>query len=130
MWGKSPPLRYSLADDLRMWKLSSTAEWGVTGELIVYGEGRKKQLAFCSVAKAMKYLRHGCAGYLAYAMTSSAEEKKLSVADVPVVSEYSDDFPEDLLGIPPEREVEFGIDLVPGAAPVAHTPYRLAPPEP
>ncbi|KAJ9541425.1 hypothetical protein OSB04_027931 [Centaurea solstitialis] len=99
------------------------------GELIVYGEGRKKHLAFCSVAKAGRYLRHGCAGYLAYAMTNSAEEKKLSIADVPVVSEYPDVFPEDLPGIPPEREVEFGIDLVPGAAPVARTPYRLAPPE-
>ncbi|KAJ9542719.1 hypothetical protein OSB04_029225 [Centaurea solstitialis] len=99
------------------------------GELIVYGEGRKKHLAFCSVAKAGRYLRHGCAGYLAYAMTNSAEEKKLSIADVPVVSEYPDVFPEDLPGIPPEREVEFGIDLVPGVAPVARTPYRLAPPE-
>ncbi|KAJ9538895.1 LOW QUALITY PROTEIN: hypothetical protein OSB04_031628 [Centaurea solstitialis] len=86
------------------------------GELIVYGEGRKKQLAG-------RYLRHGCAGYLAYAMTSSAEERKMSVADVPVVSEYPDVFPEDLPGVPPEREVEFGIDLVPGA------PYRLAPPD-
>ncbi|KAJ9539354.1 hypothetical protein OSB04_032087 [Centaurea solstitialis] len=99
------------------------------GELIVYGEGRKKRLAFCSVAKAGRYLRHGCAGYLAYAMTNSAEEKKLSIANVPVVSEYPDVFPEDLPGIPPEREVEFGIDLVPGAAPVARTPYRFAPPE-
>ncbi|KAJ9564890.1 hypothetical protein OSB04_000856 [Centaurea solstitialis] len=99
------------------------------GELIVYGKGRKKQLAFCSVAKAERYLRHGCAGYLAYAVTSTAEERKLSVADVPVVSEYPDVFPEDLPGVPPEREVEFGIDLVPGAAPVARTPYRLAPPE-
>ncbi|KAJ9547592.1 hypothetical protein OSB04_020135 [Centaurea solstitialis] len=99
------------------------------GELIVYGEGRKKQLAFRSVAKAGRYLRHGCAGYLAYAMTSSTEEKKLAVADVPVVSDYPDVFPEDLPGIPPEREVDFGIDLVPGAAPVARTPYWLAPPE-
>ncbi|KAJ9558403.1 hypothetical protein OSB04_013017 [Centaurea solstitialis] len=99
------------------------------GELIVYGEGRKKQLAFCSVAKASKYLRHGCAGYLAYAMTDAAEERELSVAEVPVVSKYPDVFPKDLPGIPPEREVEFGIDLVPGAAPVARTPYRLAPPK-
>nr|GEW66951.1 putative reverse transcriptase domain-containing protein [Tanacetum cinerariifolium] len=38
-------------------------------------------------------------------------------------------FPEDLLGIPPTRQVEFQIDLVPGAAPVARAPYRLAPSE-
>nr|GEY13593.1 reverse transcriptase domain-containing protein [Tanacetum cinerariifolium] len=45
--------------------------------------------------------------------------------DVPIVK----DFPEDLPGIPPARQVEFQIDLVPGAAPVARAPYRLAPSE-
>ncbi|GKF26041.1 hypothetical protein Tco_0081935, partial [Tanacetum coccineum] len=38
-------------------------------------------------------------------------------------------FPEDLFGLPPTRQVEFQIDLVPGAAPVARAPYRLAPSE-
>ncbi|GJS32154.1 hypothetical protein Tco_0530536 [Tanacetum coccineum] len=38
-------------------------------------------------------------------------------------------FPEDLLGLPPTRQVEFQIDLVPGVAPVARAPYRLAPAE-
>nr|GFB67363.1 putative reverse transcriptase domain-containing protein [Tanacetum cinerariifolium] len=38
-------------------------------------------------------------------------------------------FPEDLPGLPPIRPVEFQIDLVPGAAPVARAPYRLAPSE-
>ncbi|KAJ9565973.1 hypothetical protein OSB04_001939 [Centaurea solstitialis] len=99
------------------------------GELIVYGKGRRKQLAFCSVAKARRWLQRGCEGYLAYAVSDQAEERKPSVADVPVVSEYPDVFPEDLPGIPPDRQIEFGIDLVPGAAPVARTPYRLAPPE-
>ncbi|GJY44924.1 putative reverse transcriptase domain-containing protein [Tanacetum coccineum] len=50
-------------------------------------------------------------------------EKRLE--DVPIVR----DFPEDLSGIPPARQVEFQIDLVPGAAPVAQAPYRLAPSE-
>ena len=99
------------------------------GELVVYGEGRGKRLAFCSVAKARKYLQRGCAGYLVYAMTDQTERRKLAVADVPVVSEFPDVFPEDLPGIPPDRQVEFGIDLIPGSAPVARTPYRLAPPE-
>ncbi|KAJ9542385.1 LOW QUALITY PROTEIN: hypothetical protein OSB04_028891 [Centaurea solstitialis] len=52
------------------------------GELIVYGEGRRRQLAFSSITKAREYLRHRCAGYLAYAVTGSAEEK-LSVVGVP-----------------------------------------------
>ncbi|GJW75132.1 putative reverse transcriptase domain-containing protein [Tanacetum coccineum] len=49
--------------------------------------------------------------------------------DVAVVREFPEVFPEDLLGIPPTRQVEFRIDLVPGAAPVARAPYRLAPSE-
>ncbi|GJU33239.1 reverse transcriptase domain-containing protein [Tanacetum coccineum] len=44
----------------------------------------------------------------------------------PRVKEFSDVFPEDLPGLPPIRQVEFQIDLIPGAAPVARTPYRLA----
>ncbi|GJS68798.1 reverse transcriptase domain-containing protein [Tanacetum coccineum] len=49
--------------------------------------------------------------------------------DVPVVQEFPEVFPEDLPGIPPTRQVEFRIDLVPGATPVAWAPYRLAPSE-
>jgi hypothetical protein len=52
----------------------------------------------------------------------------VALADVPVVSEFSDVFPEELPGLPPIRQVEFRIDLVPGASPVAKSPYRLAPP--
>ncbi|GJW05163.1 putative reverse transcriptase domain-containing protein [Tanacetum coccineum] len=47
--------------------------------------------------------------------------------DIPVVREFPEVFPEDLLGLPPVRQVEFQIDLMPGAAPVARAPYRLAP---
>nr|GFD63823.1 putative reverse transcriptase domain-containing protein [Tanacetum cinerariifolium] len=49
--------------------------------------------------------------------------------DVPVVRDFPKVFPEDLPGLPPIRPVEFQIDLVPGAAPVARAPYRLAPSE-
>ncbi|GJZ02780.1 putative reverse transcriptase domain-containing protein [Tanacetum coccineum] len=53
----------------------------------------------------------------------------LIVRDVPIVWEFPKVFPEDLPGLPPARQVEFQIDLVPGAAPVAQAPYRLAPAE-
>ncbi|GJS11381.1 putative reverse transcriptase domain-containing protein [Tanacetum coccineum] len=56
-----------------------------------------------------------------------SEEKRLE--DVPIVRDFPDVFPEDLSGLPPARQVEFQIDLVPGAAPVARAPYRLAPSE-
>ncbi|GJW25542.1 putative reverse transcriptase domain-containing protein [Tanacetum coccineum] len=57
-------------------------------------------------------------------MEKKSDEKKLK--DIPVVKEFPDVFPEDLPGLPPVRQVEFQIDLIPGAAPVARTPYRLA----
>ncbi|GJZ11825.1 putative reverse transcriptase domain-containing protein [Tanacetum coccineum] len=55
------------------------------------------------------------------------KEKRLE--DVSTVRDFPEVFPEDLLGLPPIRQVEFQIDLVPGAAPVARAPYRLAPSE-
>nr|GEW89708.1 putative reverse transcriptase domain-containing protein [Tanacetum cinerariifolium] len=56
-----------------------------------------------------------------------SEEKRLE--DVPIIREFPEVFPEDLPGLPPARQVEFQIDLVPGAAPVAGAPYRLVPAE-
>ncbi|GJW24530.1 putative reverse transcriptase domain-containing protein [Tanacetum coccineum] len=56
-----------------------------------------------------------------------SEEKRLE--DVPIVQDFPEVFPEDLSGLPPTRQVEFQIDLIPGAAPVARAPYRLAPSE-
>ncbi|GJR06625.1 putative reverse transcriptase domain-containing protein [Tanacetum coccineum] len=54
---------------------------------------------------------------------------ELRISNIPVVRDFTDEFPEDLLGLPPQRQVEFCIDLVPGATPVAKSPYRLAPSE-
>ncbi|GJV66561.1 putative reverse transcriptase domain-containing protein [Tanacetum coccineum] len=51
------------------------------------------------------------------------------ICDIPVVRDFTNVFPEDLLGLPPQRQVEFHIDLVPGATPLAKSPYRLAPSE-
>nr|GEY77095.1 putative reverse transcriptase domain-containing protein [Tanacetum cinerariifolium] len=56
-----------------------------------------------------------------------SEEKRME--DVPIVQYFPEVFPEDLPGIPPTCQVEFQIDLIPGAAPVGWTPYRLAPSE-
>ncbi|GJT58901.1 hypothetical protein Tco_1002434 [Tanacetum coccineum] len=55
------------------------------------------------------------------------DEPKMS--DISVVRDFVEVFPKDLSGLPPQRQVEFRIDLVPGATPVAKSPYRLAPSE-
>ncbi|GKB02496.1 putative reverse transcriptase domain-containing protein, partial [Tanacetum coccineum] len=73
--------------------------------------------------KARKYLLHGCHAYMAHVMDTSFEKK--SAKDIPIVDEFLDVFPEDLPGFPPERQVKFRIDLLPGATPMAKTPYHL-----
>ncbi|GJX25713.1 putative reverse transcriptase domain-containing protein [Tanacetum coccineum] len=60
-------------------------------------------------------------------MEKKSDEKRLE--DIPVVREFPEVFPEDLPGLPPVRQVEFQIDLIPGTTPVARAPYRLAPSE-
>ncbi|GJV70782.1 putative reverse transcriptase domain-containing protein [Tanacetum coccineum] len=60
--------------------------------------------------------------------TEDKSEEKL-LEDMPIVQDFLEVFPEDLPGLPPTRQVEFQIDLVPDAAPVARAPYRLAPSE-
>ncbi|GKC18089.1 putative reverse transcriptase domain-containing protein, partial [Tanacetum coccineum] len=60
------------------------------------------------------------------------EETKIPerrIKDVPIVRDFPEVFPEDLPGLPPTRQVEFHIELIPGVAPVARAPYRLAPAE-
>jgi hypothetical protein len=65
----------------------------------------------------------------------SASQGKLNQVDavelskVPVVCEYPDVFPEELPGMPPDREIEFVIELAPGTAPIYNKPYRMAPTE-
>src|SRR4051812_28096064 len=49
--------------------------------------------------------------------------------DIPVVHDFPDVFPEELLGMPPDRCVEFIVDLIPGTAPISRRPYRMAPHE-
>jgi hypothetical protein len=49
-----------------------------------------------------------------------------SIRDIRVVCEYLDVFPDELLGMPPERDIEFLIDLLPGTAPIAKRPYRMS----
>jgi hypothetical protein len=53
----------------------------------------------------------------------------IQISEVPVVNEFPDVFPEELQGIPPDRDIEFVIELKPGIAPIYKTPYRMATPE-
>ncbi|GJZ85824.1 putative reverse transcriptase domain-containing protein [Tanacetum coccineum] len=100
----------------------------IDGEtLIIRGDRSKTRLNLISCIKTEKYISRGCQVFMIQVMEKKADEKRLE--DISVVKEFPDVFPEDLPGIPPIRQVEFQIDLIPGAAPIARTPYRLAPSE-
>nr|XP_027124219.1 uncharacterized protein LOC113740905 [Coffea arabica] len=90
-------------------------------------KGRLASSAMISGIRARKMLSKGAQGFLAFLINAPSDQVKLE--DVPVVREFSDVFPEELKTLPPEREVEFKIDLVPGTAPISKTPYRMAPAE-
>ncbi|GKA75785.1 putative reverse transcriptase domain-containing protein [Tanacetum coccineum] len=108
--------------------------WG-NETLIIHGDGSKQgngtRLNIISCTKTHKYLLKGHHVFLASITAKETEdgsgEKRLE--DVPIVQDFPEVFPEELPGLPPTRQVEFQIDLMPGAAPVARAPYRLAPSE-
>ncbi|GJU81881.1 putative reverse transcriptase domain-containing protein [Tanacetum coccineum] len=93
-----------------------------------YGNGSKMSIISCM--RTQKYIQKGCQVYLAQVTSKKAGRVvRERLEDVPIIQEFSKVFPDDLPGLPPARQVKFQINLVPGAAPVAQTPYRLAPAE-
>ncbi|GKA26305.1 reverse transcriptase domain-containing protein [Tanacetum coccineum] len=93
--------------------------------LIIQGDQSKTRLILISCIKTERYISRGCQVFIAQVMEKKPDDKRLE--DIPVVREFLEVFPEDLPGLPPVRQVEFQIDLIPGAVPVARAPYRLAP---
>nr|GFB55770.1 putative reverse transcriptase domain-containing protein [Tanacetum cinerariifolium] len=81
-----------------------------------------------SCSKAQEYMAKGCQIFLAHISVKKEKDKSegKQLEDVPVIHDYPEVFPKDLSGLPPARPVEFQIDLIPGAAPIARAPYRLA----
>jgi hypothetical protein len=108
--------------DRKVIQLTSPSGNGVT----IYGE-KKNNPIMCTLAKAWKNIQKGSKAYLTYVSDVRTETPRIE--EVSMVQEFSDVFPDYLSGIPPDREVEFRIDLVPRAKPVAKLPYRLAPSE-
>nr|GEX65852.1 reverse transcriptase domain-containing protein [Tanacetum cinerariifolium] len=91
----------------------------------------ESRLNIISYTKVQRYLLNGCDVFLAHITTKEAKDKLEGkrLEYVPIVRDFPKLFLKDLLGIPPTRQVEFQIDLVPSDAPVARAPYRLAPSE-
>nr|GEZ67936.1 putative reverse transcriptase domain-containing protein [Tanacetum cinerariifolium] len=93
--------------------------------LILESDKGVSRLKVISCIKARKYVKRGCHLFLRYVMERKLKEKRMK--DVLVICDFLEVFPEELQRLPPPRQVEFRIYLVSRAAPVACTPYRLAP---
>ncbi|XP_076902918.1 uncharacterized protein LOC143557825 [Bidens hawaiensis] len=94
--------------------------------ICIAGDKEYGRIGIISKIKASHCLGKGCLAFLAY-VTKEPEPKKME--EVLIVSEFKNVFPDELPGIPPDREVGFRIDLVPGTASIAKSSYRLAPTE-
>nr|GEU31582.1 putative reverse transcriptase domain-containing protein [Tanacetum cinerariifolium] len=93
--------------------------------------GSKLKLHIISCTKTHKYMKKGCQVYLVQVTSKKTDDKSKEkrLEDVPIVREFPKVFPEDLPGLPPARQFEFQINLVPSTAPVTRAPYQLAPAE-
>nr|GEW80555.1 hypothetical protein [Tanacetum cinerariifolium] len=92
--------------------------------LVVKSDKGVLRLKVISCIKARKYVERGCHLFLEHVTESNSKEKRMK--DVHVIRDFPEVFLEEFLGLPPPRQVEFQIDLVAGATPVARAPYRLA----
>ena len=96
-------------------------------EVIVQGIGSSVMSNVISTMQARRFMRKGCETFLAVILDS--KRGQVDVEKIPVVREFPDVFPEDLPGIPLEREVDLAIEIVPGTVPMSRAPYRMAPTE-
>ena len=97
------------------------------GKFEVKFRGIRRELSSSMISSmaAQSILRKGCQSYLAYVVETGKEGTL--VDEIPIVREFLDVFPDDIAGLPPDREVEFTIDLIPGTEPISIPPYRMAP---
>ena len=77
------------------------------------------------IVSAMKLANLSRKGYQVFLCSVSDLTNIPKIEDLRVVNEFPDVFPEGLPGIPPKRDVEFSIDLVPGTGPISKAPYRM-----
>ncbi|XP_073039337.1 uncharacterized protein [Primulina eburnea] len=90
--------------------------------------GSSMGIPIISCLQANKLLHKGCMGFLA-SVVDLRKESNLQLQDIDVVQDYPDVFADDVPGLPPDREVEFVIDLIPGTTLISKAPYRMAPTE-
>jgi hypothetical protein len=78
-----------------------------------------------SSLQVKKYCIKGCPLY-AIQVLNSFEDSKPSLEDHPILREYKYVFPEEVPGLPPKRDIDFSIELIPGVVPMSRAPYRMS----
>ena len=96
-------------------------------EVEFVGDRRVLPISVISTLEAKKLLHKGCEVYLVHVIDTSTSEMNLE--NVPIVCEFSNVFLEDLPRLSPDRELEFGIELLPGSTPISIPLYRMTPME-
>ncbi|GMH05045.1 hypothetical protein Nepgr_006885 [Nepenthes gracilis] len=105
-------------------------EFAIPGNksFFIQGVRRKEVSCFISALHAGHLIGEGCQAYLAFANVTTESQESLA-KEIPAVQEFEDIFPDELPGLPPQRELEFGVELMSGSAPISKAPYRMAPAE-
>ena len=86
--------------------------------------GRKLKHDLILAIKASRLVESGCEAFIAFI---TEDKQPQGVEDIPIVCEFLNVFAEEILGLPPIKEVEFTIELLLGIAPISIAPYRMTP---
>ena len=114
--------RHQMVVDCRMKRVTLRTQSGKEVTFISERQNHLSNVIFAATARMM--VRKGCEAYLAYVIDTKKAESSLS--DIPIVCDYPDVFLEELPRLPPQKEIEFVIDVVPGATSASITPYKMA----
>ena len=113
--------RHQVVVDCRMKRVTLRTP---SGEEVTFISERLNHISnVISTATDRTMVQKGCEAYLAYVIDTKKTEPSLS--NIPTVCDNPDVFPKELSRLPPQREIEFAIDVVPGATPASITPYRM-----
>ncbi|MUX80339.1 hypothetical protein GLN76_25570, partial [Shigella flexneri 2a] len=100
------------------------ANWMTQHKVVLDVAERVVEINSPTQGPSVLYLpQRNCVNARAYTMVET------QLKEIPVVCEYADVFPDDLPGMPPDRDIEFVIELQPGTAPISKRPYRMPPNE-
>jgi len=95
----------------------------------IQGIQKLVQIRPITASQLAKSVRKKCQIYAIQVGYAGSEDKITTVENIPVVQDFADVFPEEIPGLPPKRDLDFTIELVPGVAPVSCAPYRMSVPE-